>query len=352
MKSHSRSVRWIVLLPVILIMFGACSRPETDPYALPAPDDTKAWAQRYPTSDWFSAWGTSTTSFTEAVMDAQAQVAAQVRSSITAETTSLARAIMRDNEVTDFQELISEVRTTTTFTRAQLIQRVDATLHIEGDQHLVMAVLDKQLLARTLQGDYDTAAAKWRPAAAGLDRHNGDLPGWTVAWHRFRGGFAELLSTAAETRATTGLYPAGYRQDQATWAAGHAARDSVLGSTRIVLQLAPTEGLDPVELSERLAAAFAELGVGTRMGNCKRGDETLRLEPVLTSHRVIGRVVSLELRGTFGPCTGGLTWSEVAISGSALRGDGREPEADLLRSMTPEVVAPLLKESLGHVIPF
>ena len=347
-----KSLLRIVPLLTTLLLVVACAGPETDPNALPAPEDTKAWASRFPNSHWVTAWGVSETSFREAEQDAKAQVAAQVRSSITAETTSLARAVMRDDEVTDFQELVSEVRTTTTFTRAQLIRRVDASVHQEGDQRKVLAVLDRHELARVLQGDYDTAAVAWRQAADGLDLARGDLPAWTVAWHRFRGGFAEVLATAAETRAVTGLNPQGYTADQARWAAGHAARDSVLRHTQIVLVLAPTVGLDPAELAERLSAAFVELGVGARAGNCVRGDEALRLEPVLTSRSVIGRVVSLELRGTFGPCTGGLVWSEVVISGSALRGDGRDPEADLLRSLTPEALAPLLRESLGHVVPF
>jgi hypothetical protein len=343
----------LILLLAATTLLGACGGPPADdPFALPAPDDTAGWADRFRADRWVTAWGLSTASFREAEQDARAQVAAQVQSSITAETTSLARAVMRDDEVSDFQELVSEVRTTTTFTRAQLIRRVDQTVHVEDGVHKVLAVLDRHELATHLQDDYDAVASAWRRAADGLAPVRGDLPAWTVAWHRFRGGFAEVLATAAETRAATGLNPQGYTADQARWSAGHAARDSVLRSTVVVLSVAPEAGLDPVELAERLAAGFAELGVTTRVGACARGDRVLRLQPTLTSRTVIGRVVSLELRGTFGPCTGGLVWSEVAIDGAALRGDGRDPEADLLASMTPEALAPLLRASLGHVIPF
>ena len=73
--------------------------------------------------------------------------------------------------------------------------------------------------------------------------------------------------------------------------------------------------------------------------------------PELVWTQIIGSVVSLELRGTVGPCSGA-DWSEAVIAGPALRGEGRDPVADMLGGLTPEALAPELREALGHVIPF
>ena len=341
-----------VVLCAGVIALSGCAGTYDDPNAPPAPDDIAGWARRFPESRWTTAWGTSSESARDADLDARAQVSARVRSSIRAETTSLARAVMRNEDVNDFQELISEVTTTTEFSRAELIRAVDASAHHEDGQYRVLAVLDRHELASILQADYDEAAVSWRSVGIALDDARGDLPAWTAAWHRYRGEFAGVVAVAGEIRGTTGLNPDGYRSDQARWRSAHADRDSVLGNLDLVLVLAPVEGLDIAELSERLAAGFAQLGVTARGGRCGAGAATLRLEPQLTWTTVIGKVVSLELRGTIGPCAGDEVWSEVVIAGSALRGDGRDPTGDLLESMTAEELGPLLEESLGHVVPF
>jgi len=259
--------------------------------------------------------------------------------------------VMRDEEENDFQELISEVTTTTNFSHAELIRVVDASAHVTGGTHKVLAVLDRHDLARVLQDEYEADATTWRSAAGSLDLAAGDPAAWTAAWHRYREGFAEVVAKAAATRAATGRDPDGYRDDRRRWEHAHATRDSVLRHLDLVLVLAPDPELDQAELAERLGAGLAHLGVTARGGACRPGDAALRLEPRLTWTTVIGKVVSLELRGTIGPCDGA-PWSEVVIAGSALRGDGRDPTADLLASMTPEALAPLLRESLGHVVPF
>ena len=336
----------------MVLILGACAGPATDPSTLPSPDDTQAWSGRFPQSRWVRGWGESNRSAREAELDAKAQVASQVRSSITAETTSLARAVMRDDEVHDFQDLMSEVRTTTTFSRAELIRIVEPTAHQADDVHRVLAVLDRRELARAFQMDYDDVAASWRPSFAALDAASGDLPEWTAAWHRCRDGFARVLGIAAETRAASGLDPAGYGSDLMMWRIANAGRDSVLQSTEIVMDIGPVDGLDAHELAERLVSGFAQLGVTARTGDCRRSEAALRLTPHLSSHQVIGRVLSLELRGEIGPCGDERSWSEVSLAGSAMRGEGRDPEGDLLRSMTPEAVALILSESLGHLLPF
>jgi hypothetical protein len=125
----------------------------------------------------------------------------------------------------------------------------------------------------------------------------------------------------------------------------------VLRSTEIVLEIEPVSSIDVGELAERASAAFARLGVTARAGKCGSGDVALRLTPDLKSRQVIGRVLSLELDGTIGPCDAS-AWSEVSLSGSAMRGEGRDPEANLLRNMSAEALEPLIVESLGHVLPF
>ena len=82
-----------------------------------------------------------------------------------------------------------------------------------------------------------------------------------------------------------------------------------------------------------------------------RQNGSLQLEPVLESRQVIGRVLSLELDGTIGPCDEA-AWSNVSLSGGAMRGEGRDPGEDLLRNMTAEEMGPVLVGSLGHVLPF
>jgi hypothetical protein len=125
----------------------------------------------------------------------------------------------------------------------------------------------------------------------------------------------------------------------------------VLQDLDLVLDLAAHPDIDTDELAARLRAGLAGLGVRAATAGCRPGAVRLALDPELTITRIIGEVVSLELRGAIGPC-GGNAWSEVVIAGRALRGDGRDPVADLLSGLTPEALAPELRESLGHVIPF
>jgi len=333
----------------VLLVGCAGSRP--DPARSPAPGDVEGWARALPRSTYLTAWGSSTESSREAGLDAQAQVAAQVSSSLTAETTSIARAVMHDTEITDFQELVSEVRTTTRFEHAELIRLVEPTRHEVGGEHRVLAALRRSDLARVLQEDYDTAAVGFRSSAAGLDAAAGDLPGWTSAWARCRRSFASLVAAAAETRTGAGVDPFGFGADRATWERAHAARDSVLRDLDVVIDLAAHPEIDGDELGSRLRAGFAHLGVRAATAECRPGAVRLRLVPELVWTRIIGSVVSLELRGTVGPCSGD-DWSEAVIAGPALRGEGRDPVADMLGGLTPEALAPELREALGHVIPF
>lgn len=336
------------LLPCLLatLLVSACAGPATDPTAPPPPDDVEAWNARFPQGRWVRAWGESTRSARQASLDARGQVAERMSSSITSESSSLARAVMRDTDVSDFQELQSEVRTTSTFHRAEMIRVVEPTAHEDGGTFRVLAVLDRNEVARAIQLEYDEVAAAWRPGAS----LHGPLPEWTAGWHRSREQFPRLLATAAESQAVSGLYPAGFTQDRARWEAIHASRDSVLRATEIVVELAPFEGIDATELAERLSAGFSRLGITARAGVCAGRDTSLRLRPRIESRQVIGEVLQLQLEGTIGRCEGA-PWSEVAIAGSAMRGAGRDPASDLLRNMTPEAVASLLAESLGHVLP-
>lgn len=336
-------------LPILLalLLASGCSGPVTDPNAPPPPDAVEAWNARFPEGRWVRAWGESTRSARQAELDARGQVAERMSSSITSESSSLARAVMRDSEVADYQELQSEVRSTSTFQRAQMIRVVEPTAHEEDGVHRVLAVLDRNEVARAIQLDYDAVATRWRPSAA----LHGPLPEWTAGWHRSRELFPDLLATAAEAQAVSGLYPAGFSEDRARWESIHAERDSVLRATEIVLELAPQEAVDAGELVERLSAAFARLGVTARPGRCVGGETSLQLSPELESRQVIGEVVQMQLEGSIGPC-GEAPWSDVAVAGPAMRGAGRDAMSDLLQNMTAEAMAPLLVESLGHVLPF
>lgn len=335
-----------VLLSAVLLL-AACSGPATDPTAPPPPDDTEAWNARFPQGRWVRSWGESTRSARDAALDARGQVAGQMQSSITSESRSLARAVMRDTEVSDFQELELEVRSTSTFRRAELIRIVEATVHEDDGIHRVLAVLDRREVARAVQLDYDAVAARWRPSAV----LEGPLPEWTAGWHRCREGVPQLLAAAAEAQAVSGLYPAGFSEDRGRLAAVHAARDSVLRATELVIEFSGGEAIDAGELAERLSAGFARLGVTARAGTCDADEVSLRLLPRLESRKVIGEVLRLQLDGTIGAC-GQAPWSEVSLAGPAMRGAGRDPKADLLRNMTAKELAPVLVESLGHVLPF
>jgi hypothetical protein len=314
-------------LLVACLLAAACAGPATDPTAPPSPDDVDAWNARFAGERWVRAWGESRQSSRQAALDARGQIAEQVSSSITAESRSLARATMRDSEVEDFQDLRSDVRTTATFERAELIRVVENTAHEKDGVYRVMAVLDRQEVARAIQLEYDRVAATWRPSAA----LSGPL-------------------AAAESHAVSGLYPAGFSNDRDRWEALLAARDSVLRDTEIVLELGAVGEIDASELAERLSAAFASLGVTASPGTCSAGDVALRLQPVLESRQVIGRVLSLELDGTIGPCDGPI-WSELSLSGPDMRGAGRDPASDLMQNLTTETLASLLTESVGHILP-
>jgi hypothetical protein len=60
-------------------------------------------------------------------------------------------------------------------------------------------------------------------------------------------------------------------------------------------------------------------------------------------------VCEVTLIGNLKNCTTGNVLSEVSISG--LNGEGRDPIRKMHQRATPAKIAPLLSESLGHILP-
>jgi|GEM_PF-2204716 len=341
-----------LLLTICLAAAGCGGGPAArDSNALPAPDDIEGWNRRIPAGV-IAVWGMSDESPRQAELDAKAQVAATIQSTLESETTSFMAATMRDADVQDVQEMTSRVTVRTTFSRAELIRVVPGTAHHKDGVYRVMAGVERQELATALSADYEAASVRFRSNGELLAGLTHELPAYTAAWSRTRDAYADVLARAVEVRTASRLDPAGLAADRDSWRRLEAERAALLNGLTVVIQLKEHPELNHQELAERLRAGFARLGVGASGSRCVPGAALLELEPILTWTRVIGRVCALELSGELRPCDGDDIWTEVEVSDSALRGEGRDPVGQLQRNLTPEILASLLRESLSHVIPF
>nr|MBN1164518.1 LPP20 family lipoprotein [Candidatus Krumholzibacteriota bacterium] len=117
-RENNRPLLRPLVIALLILMAGGCapvdqaSRGRAIKEKGKSPKSVEA---RYPRSAYVTAWGMGTESEREAELDARARVAEQIRSQISSEVVSFAEALMRDEEIHDYQRLFSEVRTVAQF---------------------------------------------------------------------------------------------------------------------------------------------------------------------------------------------------------------------------------------------
>ena len=348
--------RYTLFISLLLLFLTACSgggyNQSGSTENTPDPEDKTSWNARFPAGTYITAWGVSTESMRQAEQDAKAMVAAAVRSSIASELTSEMQSESFGGEIRDHQRLESITKIRTHFEHAELIRLVPPTAHHRKGEYWVMAALSRREAAEELMIPYREEAATFRFLAARLDSLQDNPPGFTKTWQELKKHYKKMEPEAAEVRAVAGGNLPEIIRDDALYSGAQNSRLILLENLEFALLLAEHPQLNHEELSSRISAALATLGLSVVGDSCRPGAVGLKVSPETTWTNVMGRVVQLELKGEVGFCTKGEPWSLFRIHGSEMRGEGRTPMKDLWQQQDPDFLKDQLKMILTPYLPF
>jgi hypothetical protein len=352
----ARALRTAGLLS-LLAGLGSCAGTSPDvPAAGPAGQPA---AQRPshpdPASLYIVAEGVSDAGFEQAETQARAQVAAQVQSELSSVLTTVMSSTSRNGQIDDFQRLVSETATRTSFAHAEMIRSDPAARRFERGVYHAVARLSRAEAANALAHDYELAALDFRAAAADLARPGADLPAWSATLRRAEAGFARLSQAAFGLRAVTRREHQPYVADLALYERAEQDRAARLSVARLGLEVG--EGADA---SPRLAAsvggALARLGLGARPRDCPEGGYLLRLTPeVRWEAGPFGPLCRLTMSGELIACDGRRPLGRVSLAHHEFLGtDVRERAralAVLWEQVDEERLVPLLRHELAPYLP-
>ena len=328
--------------------------------AEPAPDRRSAApapAAKYPADRFIVAEGTGEKSFQEAEENARARVAAQIRSTLEAETKVVVSEINRGGKVTGSQEIVDVVLSKTTYERGQLI-RTDPTLQRkEGGRYCAFAYLSLAEAYQAPSESYRTAAATFRQAARSAAGCGDDLAGFTASFRQAQGCFSSLASCVGEIRAVTQRDYEPWTQDLATYQSLEADRVGRLRALRLAVEVAgPAPESVRSTITSALTRALTDLGLTAAPGACDPGGYALRVVPTVREVRgSFGPQAAMTMTGALVHCASGKTLAEIDLSDPSFKGmHSHDPDralAALLAKVTPDALRPRLAAGLGPVLP-
>lgn len=334
-----------LLALLFLVGCGGTPAAKTDYSAI----KERSSGAQYSEAQYIVGHGISNTSQREADLDAKAQVAEQIRSSIRSETTAFAKAVIRNGSSDDSQVLTSKVQASAQFSRGEMIRIVPASRKFEKGQYQSVAQISRSELSQILIAEYEDAAIAFRQHD-NPDLAN-DLAAFTSSWKQAKRAYTKMAATACEIQAVIrGAYQPftidrdlmqKFNQQRLTW----------LSNIHVAVRVRSGGNIDTYAMAESISGAMAELGLVADGNRCADGLLLLDLTPSVIWKKFYGTdVCEVTLSGNLKNCATGNVLSEVSISG--LNGEGKDPIRRMHNRATPEKIAPLLSESLGHVLPF
>lgn len=319
-----------------------------------APDLPVTLAKKYPMKQYITAWGYSKNSAHEAELDAKARISEQIASRIQAETKSVATAQMENSVVTDSQYLESSVNSVTSFDRAELIQCiVDEHPLRQEAEYRAFGYLSRVTLGTELAQEYLDYAVVFRTGFAHARAAFPSPMEFTPAWHTARSGFRNMVKVVGEYQAVTGLQPASWTDDRAQFQEMAEMRSELLGQVEIAVQLQDVAELDTEAIAAAINGALSRLGLKASGGTCRPTTTLLmELKPKIRWYQLIGaQYCQASFIGLIHPCSNLTISQPIVITGKMLEGSGKNPLANLVKRVTPELLAPLLEHSLSAVLP-
>jgi hypothetical protein len=340
-------------LMVLLAGLGSCAG--TSPQAPAARPVAPPPSQGHPASQYIVAEGVSDVGFEQAEAQARAQVAAQVRSEMSSVLTTVMSSTSRDGETDDFQRLVSETSTRTSFAHAEMIRVDPAARRLERGVYRAVARLSRAEAAAALAQDYELAALDFRAAATDLARPGADLPAWSATLRRAEAGFARLSQAAFGLRAVTRREHEPYVADLARYEQAEKERAARLSAARLGLEVGNGADANP-QLAASVSGALARLGLGALPRDCPEGGYLLRLTPQVTwDAGPFGPMCRLTMSGELLACDGHRSIGRVSLAHREFLGtDLREKERALTvlwEQVNEDRLVPLLRHELAPYLP-
>jgi len=337
-------VNKIALLALLfLVGCGGAPSMKTDYSAI----KERASGANYSEAQYIGSRGISNTSQREADLDAKAQVAEQVRSSIRSETTAFARAVILNGSADDSQVLTSKVQASAQFSRAEMIKIApESRKQIKG-QYQSVAYISRSELSQILIAEYEDAAIAFHQHD-NPDLAN-DLAAFTSSWKQAKRAYTEMAAIACEIQAVTRRPYQQFASDRELLKKFNRQRLTWLSNIHVAVRIRDGGNIDTYAMAESISGAMTELGLVADGNRCSDG-LLLDLTPSVSWKKFYGNdVCEVTLIGSLENCATGNVLSEVSISG--LNGEGRDPIRKMHNRATPEKIAPLLSKSLGHILP-
>lgn len=340
----ARALRTLGLL-ALAAGVGGCAATSRGPAPRPP--------ARAPAAD-LVAEGVSDSGFAQAEAQARAQVAAQVSSELSAVLTTVMGSRSRDGRVEDWQRLVSETATVTSFAHAEMIRVDPASRRFEHGLYHATARLSRAEAADALAHDYELAALDFRAAVADLEKPGGETAAWSATLRRAESEFGRLSRAVFGLRAVTRGEHGPWLEDVGRYERVERLRAGRLAATRLALEVGGDGGAAPLAAS--LAGALARLGLAPTIGDCPAGGYRLRLAPeVRWETGPFGPLCRLTLTGQLLACDGRRTLGPVSLAHPDFAGtDVREREralAALWQRVDEERLALLLRHELAPYLP-
>lgn len=302
---------------------------------------------RYSESKYIVGYGISENSQREADLDAKAQVAEQIKSSIKSETTAFAKAVIRNGSSVDSEVLTSKVSASAQFSRAEMIKIDPASRKTEKAQYYCTAYLSRRELSEILIAEYENAAIAFRNHD-NPDLAN-DLAAFTSSWKQANRAYTQMAASACEIQAVQRVRFEQFVSDRALMQKFNQQRLTWLSNIHIAVKIRDGGGIDTHAMAESVSGAIAELGMVADGRSCSNG-LMLDLNPSIVMKEFYGTdVCEVILSGSLKDCNTGNVLTEVSIDG--LTGEGKNPISGMHKRATPKRIAPMLGASLGHVLP-
>lgn len=314
----------------------------------------KQLAKRYPVARYVVSVGQSEAGPEQAEAHARAEVAAQVRSELTAVLTTEESSTTKDGLNQYFQQIVSRTESRTSFKHGELILNDPKLAARDGRIWIAVGVLDRDEAARAMQQEYDMQAVEFRSVAKVLLDGDRPLPEWTATLRRAEIAFQDMLIPAFGMRALK-REPERFESDFERFQRIEAERTRRLAGVRIGLAV---EGVhnEVRPLVSRVGEVLAKLGLGSAPAGCPSGGYQLQIVPQLVSESgMFGPVVRLSLSGSLVRCDGHEPIGSISVSNADFIGtdtrDRNRAMDSLWEQVSTDRLLPLLRAELARYLP-
>lgn len=319
-------------LAAIVALLAGCGSP-----AVKLPDP----ALRYPNARYISAVGEG-----NGRVSAEAAAKAGVAEQISARIESSLSVRTRSDGGREDQQIDAQVRSSSSFTRAELIEIVPRYSRCVDGRCTALAVLNRGEADAALAKAYRPPAERFRRAAAAAQAAT-RITDFTRQFRLAEAAWQALTPVATWRHAITGAEEVA--QDDQRRAQLLADRDARLAALQLSV-IAPDDEIGRTTAGA-LAAALNRLGVPARPAQgCTTGYAIAALGQVTCGTGSFGPRCALPLQAGLRPCPDGQALATLDLRAARLAGASPRSEADARRRLIERVTADRLAAPLAEQV--